>query len=140
MFIRLTTRLRIWTGWLVAVAYLFCVLAPDAALALGVGPLPCLRDDISVFSVPIMHMHGIGSTHSHGGMHTFHHADFAGIPAKHEGKTSSRACCVMMCVIGLPADLPAIVKPLQPVSICAREVYRHVEDKASPLLYRPPIT
>ena len=33
-------------GWLVAIAYLFCMLAPAAALAWGTGPAPCLAEGL----------------------------------------------------------------------------------------------
>ena len=38
--------MRIRVGRIIALAYLFCVLAPAAALAWGSGPAPCLDDAI----------------------------------------------------------------------------------------------
>jgi hypothetical protein len=35
MFVRLTRRKRVKAGWFAALLYLFCVLAPGVALALG---------------------------------------------------------------------------------------------------------
>ena len=35
MFVRLTRPMRAKAGWFVALLYLFCVLAPGVALALG---------------------------------------------------------------------------------------------------------
>ena len=37
------------------------------------------------------------------------------------------------------ADLPLIVKPSQPISLCAVETEWSAPGKAPPLLYRPPI-
>ena len=45
----------------------------------------------------------------------------------------------MLCVSALPADLPLIVKPSQPTSLCATETEWSAPGKAPPLLYRPPI-
>jgi hypothetical protein len=45
----------------------------------------------------------------------------------------------MMCVIALPADLPSVAKPLQPVSAGAPEIVASLHSSAPPLLYRPPI-
>lgn len=141
MFIRLTSRLRICTGWLIAFAYLLCVLAPDAALALGTGPAPCLGDDFSAVSAPMTHVHGGESPHDHGSMHMYHQADAAGTPARHDhdGKISWGPCCAMFCVSALPADLPLIVKPSPSTSRCVPVVYRRAPSTAPPLLYRPPI-
>ena len=47
--------------------------------------------------------------------------------------------CAMLCVSALPADLPSIVKPSQPVSMCVIETSRSVPGEPPTLLYRPPI-
>ena len=138
MFLRVTRSLRIWTGWLLALGYLVCVLAPGAALALGTGPAPCLDVDLPVAAASV-HMHG-EAMHDHA-MHAHHHAD-AGSPATahhHDGKASPGPCCAMMCVTALPATLPVIAGPVQPVSTCAAEVDLSLPGEASPLLYCPPI-
>jgi cytosine/adenosine deaminase-related metal-dependent hydrolase len=145
MLLRLTRPIRVRVGWLIALAYLLCILAPGAALALGNGPAPCLTDSaepaamIPMHHGPgvLIHMHADGSSHDHAGMH----ADTGGAPAKHrhDGKTSSEPCCAILCVTALPATLPMLVKPSQPVSMCASDIYRSVQGKAPPLLYRPPI-
>jgi hypothetical protein len=139
MFRRMTKSIRIWTGWLVALGYLACVLAPGAALALGSGPAPCLDADLPI-AAATMHMHEDGSMHDHA-MHASHHADTsAPSPAHHhDGKASQGPCCAMMCVTALPVDLPVIAEPVQPVSTCAAETDLSLPGEASPLLYRPPI-
>ena len=43
MFVRLTRPVRAKAGWFVALLYLFCVIAPGVALALG-DAASCLDD------------------------------------------------------------------------------------------------
>lgn len=129
MFLRITRTIRIRTGWLIALGYLACVLMPGAALALGTGPAPCLDVDIA-----------IGAIRDHA-MHMHHHAD-GGDPSTahhHDGKASPGPCCAMMCVTALPAALPTVVGPSQPVSTCTAEGDLSLPGEAPPLLYRPPI-
>ena len=45
----------------------------------------------------------------------------------------------MMCVSALPADLPGVAKPLQPISTCAPEIAASLQGAAPPQHYRPPI-
>jgi hypothetical protein len=149
MFVRLRRSKRRAAGWIAAAVYLLCMLAPGAALALGDGPAPCLTDELVPValisepddSAPIGHMHADSSMHDHDGMHAHHHADAGDTPPgpHHDGKTSPGPCCAMLCVTALPADLPVIIKPSQPASICSSEIYRSPPGEAPPLLYRPPI-
>ena len=140
MLLRLTRSVRIKVGWLTALAYLLCVLAPGAALAFGIGPAPCFGDELPTVLVSSTPMHA-GGAHDHGAMHVHHHADASGAPHKHEhdGKASPGPCCAMLCVTAIPADLPIISKPSQPVSLCVSEVYAGLPGRAPPVLYRPPI-
>jgi hypothetical protein len=148
MFVRLTRSRRLTAGWTAALVYLLCVLAPGAALALGRGPAPCFTDDLvpaaiiakSHDSAPMTHRHADSSLHEHGAMHG-RHADAGEAPAAHhhDNTTSPGPCCAMLCVTALPADLPVIVKPSQPMSLCATETEWSAPGKAPPLLYRPPI-
>lgn len=134
VFRRMTRCFRIWTGWLIALGYLACVLAPGAALALGTGPAPCLDAGHAGAAAP-MHMHDGDA------MHMLHHADGSD-PATahhHNGKGSPGPCCALMCVSALPGSLPAVVAPSQPVSTCATEADLSRPGEAPPLLYRPPI-
>ena len=134
MFLRMTRSFRIWTGWLIALGYLACVLAPGAVLALGTGPAPCLDVDLAVAAAP-MHMHDGGAMHMH------HHADRSD-PATahhHDGKGSPGPCCTLMCATALPGSLPAVVAPSLPVSTCVTEADLSLPGEAPPLLYRPPI-
>jgi hypothetical protein len=141
MFVRLTRRKRVKAGWLVALLYLFCMLAPGAALALG-SAASCVPTEIAPAAVTHEHaqpMHTANAAHDHGG----HHAD-AGEPAhqqpthRHDGKTSPGPCCAMLCLSAIAADLPAIAKPAQPISACVSESHRRLHGTAPPLLFRPP--
>jgi hypothetical protein len=139
MLSHLTRRNRIKAGWLVALLYLCCVLAPGAALALG-QQAPWLPAEIKLAAVAGAHgdshtMHAADASHDHGGMHGDGRAD-AG--HDHDGKTSG-PCCAMLCLSAIPAGLPTIAKPAPPVSVCVSENYRRLPDQAPPLLYRPPI-
>lgn len=146
MLRRLTRSMRIRVGRLVALAYLFCVLAPAAALAWGSGPAPCLADAQLSDSVPAHHqihaghLHGDAS-HDHAASHAHHQtaAQDAPAPQHHDGKGTAGPCCAMMCVSALPADLPAVAKPLLPVSAFAAETAASLHSAAPPLHYRPPI-
>jgi hypothetical protein len=146
MFSLITRSMRIRMGWLVAAAYLFCVLAPAAALATG-NAAPCLTDDVQVTVAHMpdhhadgAHVHG-DTAHDHAGAHAHHHAAVPDtpVPHQHDGNNAPGPCCAMMCATALPADLPSIAKPVQPVSVCAPEVASLVHDTTPPLLYRPPI-
>jgi hypothetical protein len=149
MSLRFARPNRVMAGWLVALAYLVCIVSPGAALAFGSGPAPCLTDEVFALafapddSAAMMSMTADGPTHDHGGphVHHHHHAGAADEPAGHHGKGSALPgpCCAMMCVSAIPADLPAISAPSQPFSICAMETIQSAPGKAPPLLYRPPI-
>jgi hypothetical protein len=149
MFVRLTRSRRLTAGWIAALVYLLCILAPGAALAFGHGPAPCFIDEFvpaaniakSSESAAMTHRHADGSSHDHGATHGHHHADAGDVPPAHhhDGTTSPGPCCAMLCVTALPADLPLIVKPSQPISRCAAEIEWSAPGKAPPLLYRPPI-
>ena len=144
MFVRLTRHTRRKAGWFAALLYLFCVLAPGVALALG-DAASCL----SVETTAVAHVHeamsdAAGSLHHHHDMQAGQHADAGAAPHdhtrhEHNGKNSPGPCCAMLCLSGITADLPAIAKPSQPISVCVSENFQRLPGKAPPLLYRPPI-
>ncbi|WP_247382380.1 MULTISPECIES: hypothetical protein [unclassified Bradyrhizobium] len=145
MLLQLTRSVRMKVGWLVALAYLFCVVAPAAALALGTAA-PCLTDDAVLADlVPAhrqtSHIHAGNTAHDHAKSHGHDHAAAQDAPAQHhhDGKGKPGPCCGTMCMTALPADLPDIAKPVQPISTCAPEIAIRVHSEAPPLLYRPPI-
>jgi hypothetical protein len=147
MLLRLTRSVRIRVGRLIALAYLFCVLAPAASLAWGQGPAPCLDNDVLLANIVPAH-HQIQTSHAHGD-HSHHDAGAhphqetaaqdAPVTHHHDGKGTPGPCCAMMCVSALPADLPSVAKPLQPISACSPEIVASLHSAAPPLHYRPPI-
>lgn len=153
MLVRLTRSRRLTAGWIAALVYLLCVLAPGAALAFGRGPAPCFIDEFVPVAVVVKsmaksddatgvaHRHADGSLHAHGATHGHHHADAGDAPPAHhhDNPASPGPCCAMLCVTALPADLPLIVKPSQPISLCGAETEWSAPGKVPPLLYRPPI-
>ena len=131
-------------------AYLVCVATPGLALALGNGPAPCLPDEMVLVaspsmqddSVPMMEMDSDQPSHHHHGHQGRHHASDANDAVgghHHRNGALPGPCCAMMCVSAIPAELPAIVAPSRPVSLCVIEADRGAPDNAPPLLYRPPI-
>ena len=147
MLRRLTRRVRIAAGWLIALAYLSCVVAPGAALALGHGPVPCFAEDFPVAVVAdahgpaaMMHMHADGHGHDHMVMHLHHQGGSEDQPAHHhDGKSLPGPCCAMLCVVAIPADLPDVGEPAQPTASRIAEAAFRVPGRVPPLLYRPPI-
>ena len=140
MFVRLTRPVRAKAGWFVALLYLFCVLAPGVALALG-DAASCLVHPSG--TVAAAHVHAATASHEHGEVH-HHRADTGDATHEdtkhqHDGKGSPGPCCAMLCVSAIAADLPAVAKPSQPISLCAAENFQRLPGKAPPLLYRPPI-
>jgi hypothetical protein len=101
----------------------------------AVAGLP-MQDD----SGPMMQMDGNRTAHHHHGHEARHHGDGNDNTAGHHRHgVLPGSCCAMMCVSAIPADLPAIVGPPRPVSLCAVRADQSPPDNAPPLLYRPPI-
>lgn len=146
MLLRLTRSMRIRVGRIIVLAYLFCVLAPAASLAWGNGPAPCLDDARFIDPVPAhhqmptSHLHGDAS-HDHAGTHAHHQAAAQDTPAPHHhgGKGTVGSCCAVMCISALPADLPTVATPVQPISDCAPEIVVSLRSAPPPQHYRPPI-
>jgi hypothetical protein len=132
--------MRAKAGWFVALLYLFCVLAPGVALALG-DAASCLVHQSGMAAAA--HVHAATVSHEHGEIHQ-HRADTGNAPQehtkhRHDGKASLGPCCAMLCVSALAADLPAIAKPSPPISRCVFGNFQRLPGEAPPLLYRPPI-
>jgi hypothetical protein len=159
MLTRLTRTRRVRAGWLIALSYLLCVLAPTISFALpGEHSFAiCLTDEDHVPGMvhvhndaPPAHIHGDGHTHHHysderlqansGGEHhpMAMAPDDKSLPQK-VPHSSEGQCCGLMSVSALPAVLIDIVTPSVPTAICKAEGYRKVTDNAPPRLYRPPI-
>jgi hypothetical protein len=136
MLVRLTRRNRAKAGWFVALLYLFCVLAPGVALALG-DAAACLPAALQLAAADHVHEHGESAGHSHA--RDGHAADAGDARHQHPGKNAHGPCCVMLCLSGVMADLPAIATPAPPKSVSLSEKDQRLPGKAPPLLYRPPI-
>ena len=154
MLLQLTRSMRIRVGRFIALAYLFCVLAPAAALAWGNGPAPCLDDVLLADLVPMHHQCRCLSSEPYAWrlrinrsrMTTPGCMRITRLPRRTRppriimtARAKLGPCCAMMCVSALPADLPSFAKPLQPVSACSPEIVASLHSTAPPLLYRPPI-
>lgn len=146
-------------GWSIALAYLFCVLAPTLSFVLPGSPAAayCLTDNDYTPGLAQVHgestaqyVHKDGQIHDHSGVQTHHNAasdhqvklvalsdgyDPAKAPHHSDGK-----CCGLICVPALPAADVSIAKPLLPKVIRVSENFRMLWDNAPPRLYRPPIT
>ncbi|MBH5388969.1 hypothetical protein [Bradyrhizobium diversitatis] len=141
MLLRLTRSMRIRVGRIIALAYLFCVLAPAASLAWG-SAAPCIGDEGLADLAPTHHhmaaSHG-DVPHEHAGTPSQTAAKDAPAPNHHDGKGTVGPCCAMMCVSALPADLPSVATPVRPMSTCAPEIVSSLHSAAPPQHYRPPI-
>ncbi len=157
MLLGLTRTQRRKAGWFVALAYLFCVMAPTLSFALpGSQATPyCLTDGDHVPGM--VHVHSEGVIHVHKDGHADHHSSIqthAGSSADHDAnpvalkndasstKTPHSAdgkCCGLICVTALPAPpLLAVAQPSVPKAIQASDNHRKLADNAPPQLYRPP--
>ena len=145
MFVRLTRPMRAKAGWFAALLYLFCVLAPGAALALG-DAASCLALETSAAA----HSHDAAlptnvASHSHehhqaiAGHHAHDDAASGHAGHQHDGKDSPNPCCAMLCISALAADPPALANPSQPGSVRVSENFLRLPGEAPPLLFRPPI-
>jgi hypothetical protein len=162
MFVRFTRAKRWKAGWLLALVYALCVLAPGISFAFsdGLRAVACLSAENH--GLGLVHVHGPseGSTqHVHQSGHVHEHptgyvhsaqfgdhrdaayvADEAPAPANEPHKTSGSQCCGAACLSALPATIVDIIKPSVPTSNFASENYRSVADNAPPRHYRPPIS
>ena len=148
MFVRLTRRKRVKAGWFAALLYLFCVLAPGVALALGDAASCLLPQSGTAAAMQVHEGAQHADAHQHHEMqadqHAIHHADAGhAMPGhakhQHDGKGSIGPCCAMLCVSAIAADPPAVARPVQPISLCVSEDFQRLPGEAPPLLYRPPI-
>jgi hypothetical protein len=142
-------------GWIVALTYLLCVLAPTLSFALpgSRAVSPCLTEAAVVhmhMDAPIQQVRIDGHVHDHANMHS--HASSGNLDRAMSMAINAKAapgnaphlsdgqCCGLTCVTALPATLIDIVKPSAPTALCEIEGYRKVTDNAPPRLYRPPIS
>ena len=153
MLARLTRTKRRRAGWFVALAYLFCVLAPTLSFALpGSQATPhCLTPDhasgmVHVHHESAMHVHEDGHAHHHSGVQAHADHDAKPIALKSDASPakaphmSDGKCCGLMCVTALPAIDVNVTKPSAPKAVRMSETFRTLRDNAPPRLYRPPIS
>jgi hypothetical protein len=159
MLMKLTRLKRVRAGWIVAVIYLLCVLAPTISFAMpgSKAIAPCLTDANHVpgtvhlhNEAPTPHIHQDGYGHDHSGTHSHvrpdsdHRSISMALNAKPVPEkaphSSGQQCCGLMCITALPAQLANIMKPAVPTAVCEFERSRKAIDNAPPRLYRPPIS
>jgi hypothetical protein len=158
MLTSLTRLKRLRAGWIVALVYLLCALAPTLSFALpgSRAVTPCLTEAAHGPGIvhlhtdaPIQHVRIDGHVHDHGSVHSHTSSgdDRSISTAPNGGSVPEKAphsadgqCCGLTCVSALPATLIVIVKPSAPTALCEVEGYRKVSDNAPPRHYRPPIS
>ena len=139
-----------------ALAYLFCALAPSLSFAFADGSrsAPCIIEDHDPGMLVHMHMHESATgphVHDAATMHHDHahgaamaHDGLAGheggLPVKAPQKTPDSRCCGLVSVSAMPAGETALVQPAALVSLCEAEPTRGLTDNAPPRHYRPPIS
>ena len=164
MLTSLTRLKRLRAGWIVALIYLLCVLAPTLSFAVpgSRAVTPCLTEAAHGPGIahlhtdaPIQriradaHMHDHADVHSHASSGDLGRSMSMAINGKSvNGKSVPEKvphsidgqCCGLTCVSALPVTLIDIVKPSAPTALCEVEGCRRVTDNAPPQLYRPPIS
>jgi hypothetical protein len=157
MLVRLGRAKRLRAGWLVALAYLLCVLAPTISFAVpGSHALaPCLTDADRAPGVvhvhndmPAPHVHKGGHLHDRSGASHTNFGEDRSVSMELSGKSvpgkaphsADGQCCGIACASALPATLIEIVKPSAPTALCKVDGYAKVTDNAPRRLYRPPIS
>jgi hypothetical protein len=152
MFFLLSRTKRLRAGWLIALTYLFCVMAPTISYALpGVHAAAlCLTDRNHVPGMVHVHSepqqgHEGGHPHDHAqglasdGVSSSTTSDSSPVPEK-AGHASGAQCCGLMCGTALPATVIDIVKPSAPPALCEVAGHRGAADNAPARHYRPPIS
>jgi len=157
MIIGLSRTRRLKAGWVVALTYLFCVLAPTLSFAMpgSRAVTPCLSEaahgpvivhmhmDAPIQKIRIDdHVHDHANVHSHtssGDQDRSMALNDKSVPEKAPHSPDGQ-CCGLTCVTALPAMLTDIVKPTGPMVLCGVEGDGKVSDNGPPRLYRPPIS
>jgi hypothetical protein len=148
MLSRLTRTGRLKAGWCIALAYLFCVLAPSLSFAFADGSrqAPCIVEDHGLGmhmheAIVVHHVHDGGIVHDHSGGASVAGAKIgkdAGLPAKGPHKHADTRCCGLVSLSAIPAPEIVVAIPMVVSSRCEMECYRAVADNTPPGLYRPP--
>ena len=159
MLVRLTRNQRLKAGWIVALFYMLCVMAPALSYALpGEHAVPCMSmgglmtDSMRMHDevVQPIHAHPDGQAHDHSAPHAMAMSDddqslMASAmeddeaPGKTGAHSSGSQCCATMCVTAMPASLVDLETPPMPPVIRISRSYRAAADNAPAVHYRPPI-
>lgn len=149
MFVRFTTKQRRNAGWISALIYALCILAPTMSYALPGhhAVVDCMT--IEGVAVGAMHMHSTGEpAHDHasapamddGGDASTMSASLSDeqAPTKKSPHMSGQ-CCALMCLTVLPAPIVEVAAPSVPTLIRVATSYSEPADNAPVVHYRPPI-
>jgi hypothetical protein len=160
MLVRLTRNRRMKAGWIVALVYLLCVMAPALSYALpGEHAVPCMSMggltsgamQMHDEAVQPMHAHLDGQMHDHSPAHAMAMSDDEPssmvssfmesdeVPAHKGPHSTGGQCCAQMCVSAMPASLYDIAMPPMPTVVRIVTAYRAAADNAPAVHYRPPI-
>lgn len=130
------------TGRILALAYLFCVLAPSLAFAFGDSHkmAPCLMDEDHALGIVHVHQGDAGTFHHHADGHAHQHIAkmTPEVPAKHDG-TKPPPCCGMVSISGIPTVLPDFAVPVQRPFGRSLANYDALVGQSPARHYRPPI-
>lgn len=148
MFVRFTTKQRGKAGWIAALVYVFCILAPTLSYALPGhhAVVDCMT--IEGVAAGAMHMHSTGElVHDHSSAPATDDGDDASAmlaSSSDKAPTSknphmSGQCCALMCLTVLPAPIVEVAAPSVPTLIRVATSYSAPADNAPVAHYRPPI-
>jgi len=148
-------------GWIVALVYLLCVMAPTLSYALpgehsaascmtAEGVMPGSRHMHDEVTQP-MHVYLDDQTHDHLIGHSMAMSDEDeqsamsaamdgdAAPSKKGPHTTGGKCCAQMCVTAMVASTLNIASPSMPTIVRIVTSYRVLADNAPAVHYRPPI-
>lgn len=149
MLVRFTTKQRRKAGWIAALVYVLCILAPTLSYALPGhhAVVDCMT--IEGVAAGAMHMHSTGEpAHDHASAPAMNDGDDASAmlasssdeqaPTKKSPHLSGQ-CCALMCLTVLPAPIVEVAAPSVPTLIRVATSYSAPADNAPVVHYRPPI-
>jgi hypothetical protein len=131
-------------GWIVALVYLLCVMAPTLSYALpGEFAVPCMSmgglmsDSMQMHDHSPAHAMAMSDDHERSSMSAAMDGEEA--PSNKGPHTTSGQCCALMCVSAMPAPLFDFAMPPVPTVVRIATGYRAAADNAPAVQYRPPI-
>lgn len=148
MFVRLTTKQRRKAGWIAALVYVLCILAPTLSYAWPGhhAVVDCMT--IEGVAAGTVHMHSTGEpVHHHASAAAMDDGDVSSAmldtssdeaPTKKSPHMSGQ-CCALMCLTVLPAPIVEVAAPSVPTVIRVATSYSAPADNAPAVHYRPPI-